>query len=550
MRERWRRPWTFLLLGGYAGVLCVLARVFYGSLVPQGDLRFSKSFLGLGAPLFWTFVAWQIAGWVPLGLLLAAPSLSAERERGALEEYVLAGLTGAQLVRAKWRSVQGLALVLVVAPLPIAAICFSLGGISPLEFISANALCVGVAMASCALGMSISAKHKTVSGAFTEALKSVGYLALLGCPLLFLTPRLPPALLLGLGALLLWVPYRLLSDVERDMIWLALRLEMDAPVLPDHPAPHTARSVAMEPGLLEFAAAEGFAGRPMLADELALYLNTAEVERERLDPPPSRLDLALQNWVSGNPLALREVTTQLRSWRRSLLLGEPPPLFTLRASVGTGATLSLVAAFFPPVGWLALSAFWIGGLAAIGQIALLSSIGFVRERRGGMIAQLHLCALSPLEIVGAKIVSPLVLTARFWGFFLLICALVSLSLAPFWMLENVLMVALLSVFASCVGTLCSLFFRHQATSASASVGTLLVALVVLPRVFGPMLFQAPPFLEVWWLAPLRSLRPFDVERPMFVLAPLFPSVPLGAAALFLWSLRRWRTARDESPRGR
>lgn len=67
-RERWRRPFTFVLLGVYGAFLSYLAFVFYGALVPQGDVVFSKVDLGLGAPVFWRFVRVQTALWIPLGL--------------------------------------------------------------------------------------------------------------------------------------------------------------------------------------------------------------------------------------------------------------------------------------------------------------------------------------------------------------------------------------------------------------------------------------------------------------------------------------------------
>lgn len=546
-RGRWRSPWTFVVLGLYAAMLGVLARVFYGALVPQGDILPSKFSLGLGAPLFWKFVGWQIAGWIPLGLILAAPSLSLERERGTLPDYVLAGLSGRQIVRAKWMSLASFAAVLVVAPLPIAALCFPLGGVSGWDFASANALCIGVALSSCALGFSISANHKTVSGAYVAAVGAAFKLGLLACPLLFLASSLPFWLLWSLAIGLALIPFRVVPRVQEEFEWLATRLETEAPRTPDYEDRATPfAQLQLERAALALAEAEGQTRAPLRSEELALWMNAAQVERGRLDPPPSKFDLQLQGALAQNPLAERDVQLQLRAWRRSLVLSDsdPMPSFSPLASCGAGLALSFIGCLVPPVAVLWAWLFLMGALAALVQIALLAANGFARERRAHMITQLQLSALSPQEVVLAKFVAPLLLSARFWAYPLLILGLGSLALGPLWMGIRILVALALCQLASALGNLMSLRLRHVTVSASASLGALFVLLVVLPVIFQPLLFHAPRWLEVWWLAPLRVLLSSGGDS--FPLARLFVSLQVLSFSLLGACLRCWKRVRDET----
>lgn len=536
MRERWRRPWTFVLLLVYAAALATLARVFYGALVPQGDVEFSKLGLGLGAPLFWKFVACQIAGWVPLGLLLAAPSLAIERERGALTDYLLAGLGAEQVVRAKWRSLAGFALVLVVAPLPVAALCFPMGGVSAWDFVAANALCVSVALSSCALGLVLSAKHNTVSGAFVEAVKACVEVSLLAVPLAFLLPSLAPGVLLVGAVGLAFLPRSLLRHIEAEFAFLGNHLELDARRLPDYQAPSS------------FSFGQNSLGErvPLLTPDVTAGNNAAQAEGA-FDPPPSRFDLQLEQVVARNPLARRDVGLQLRAWRRSLLLSDSDPLpkFSPLSSLGVGVVLVAIGYLVPPMLFLFLALFWMATLGALVQTALLSANGFARERSGHMITQLQLSALSSAEVVSAKFVTPLLLVARFWGYPLLILALSCLPLNPLEIGLKILVALALLVLASALGNLMSLRLRHISLIAGATVGALVVLLGVLPMVFQPLLLHAPRWLELWWLAPLRALlwvRADSLASP----ARLFVSLSVLCLLLFGACVRGWKRARDES----
>ncbi|BCM90196.1 hypothetical protein IAD21_02047 [Abditibacteriota bacterium] len=540
VRERWRRPWTFLLLGVYAAFLAILARVFYGTLVPQGEIAFSRQGLGLGAPLFWKFVLWQIAGWFPLGLLLGAPSLALERERQSLTEYALAGLDSRQIVRAKWWSLASFALILVVAPLPVAALCFPLGGVSLLDFWSANIFCVGVALASCAIGLSISATHRTVSAAFVDTLKAILSIGIpLGPPLLFFSFSPPPELLIIMGVAFAVLPLHFIPKAEQEIFFVMQHLEIDAPQTPDYTPSEDKVPLRLEPALVKFAEGAAKAHEPMSAQELARYMNAAEVERGRFDPPSSHLDKALENFVARNPVAWRDVHTQLRSWRRQFLLGEPPPIFSLRASFLVGGVMGLMGWASSQFG-LATLLYVLWHLSFIPiflQIILLSASGLTRERAGNMMVQLKLSALSSSEILSAKIVAPFVLGARFWGFPLLMLTLAALGYDASRVGLEAILFALLGLLASQLGTLCSLLFRAISLSTSAALFVLVVLFLVLPSVFSSMLFVAPTPLQTWWLGPVRALIWGTGE--MAIMGHLLLS--FSVLIIFLWwvCLRKW-----------
>ena len=527
-----------MLLGAYDGALAILARVFYGSLVPQGDIPFSKQGLGLGAPLFWHFVAWQIAGWVPLGLLLGAPILALERERRSLPELALAGIKSRQIVRAKWNSLASFALVLVVAPLPVAALCFPLGGVSPMDFVAANTLCVGVALASCSMGLALSATHKTVASAMVDALVRVFVLGFFACPLLYLAPSLAPELLFLGGILAALLPVYLLPRIEEEITFLTRHLEIDAPQTPDwSPDPETV-PLRLEPQLLAVSAGAQAAREPMSSQELARWMNAVQVERGLLDPPPSQLDLQLEAIAaSSSVLAARDVRTQLRAWRRALVIGEPAPIFSLRAALAVGAALAGLGVLgIASTTMHVLFDLLIG--AATLQTALLSSGGWARERAGNMMAQLRLMTLSSPQIVGAKVVAPLLLGARFWGIPMVGLALAALPSAPARVVEEAAVGAGLLLLASLVGNVCALRFRAVTLATPLALGILVGLFLVAPAVFSPMLFHAPAPLELFWLLPVRALLVGGGETGP--LAPMTLSLGGVCAGLWVWALRLWR----------
>ncbi len=91
----------------------------------------------------------------------------------------------------------------------------------------------------------------------------------------------------------------------------------------------------------------------------------------------------------------------------------------------------------------------------------------------------------------------------------------------------------------------SLCLHHILLIAGATVGALVILLVVPPLVFQPLLLPTPAWLEEWWLAPLRTLlwiRGASLALP----ARFLVSLIVLCLLLFGACVRGWKQARDES----
>ena len=224
MRERWRRPLTPMQLALFAFAMAWLAYEFYGAIVPVGDTQ-TATVSGSGREFFLAVSRLHLLAWIPGGMLLAAPTLAAERERGHLSDWVLAGLTPDLIVRAKFRALAGYALVLACVPFPILALCFPLGGVAPGELAATGVLTVVVALNSVALGLMISASSARVAKAMGGALLAGTLMLIVGGPVLALVVAakwpgiLAMALLLAVGPVV-WVEFardNFAGEVQRQI---------------------------------------------------------------------------------------------------------------------------------------------------------------------------------------------------------------------------------------------------------------------------------------------------------------------------------------------
>lgn len=453
-----------------------------------------------------------------VGTLLGAPLLAAERERRAFPEYILAGLTGAQIVRAKWRSLAALALVLVAAPLPILALCFPLGGLSPMDFVAANALCLGVALASCAWGLVVSAQHSTVSEAMRAALFELFPLGAVWMVIVFLAALLPLEIIFVFGALLALAPILMLRKTVEEVEWLAFRLESEAPgVEPKRVWNSLGLRPGVSPSLLIGLSAEN------LRESEALFSWSSEAERSQFDFSPSWFDLWLQKRAAFNLLARREVAAGLRDWRLRFVIGEPAPFFTWPWCLGCGMVL-LCANILLGAGKLSALIWGLCALFAGVQVAVMASNGFIRERAARMLWALQLSALRPWEMVAGKTLAPLLLGARFWLFPLLVL-LIGTFASGFWAgLGLFSLTASWLALCSALGVFCSLIFRHAPLSLGTTLGFLAFGFAVCPLIFQPLLLQAPAWFGQMWVEPLRVFWGLS---------------PDGSWALAIWQIAFW-----------
>ena len=369
MRERWRRPLTFLQLALWAFALALAGYKFYQGLVPPDGFAEKSGLAGTGRALFYAVGRTQMLAWIPIGMLLAAPALAVERERGHLPEWILAGLRPEQIARAKFRALAGFVAVMACLPFPVLTLCFPLGGISLEEFGALGALTVALALASAAAGLRVSAQSDTVAQASASAL-SLGVGTLLwGGVIVFVVTLLGPSAMLLLAIFLFWLSYDYsraaaldwsdeIENIgsERGQAWPVALSEILSTPFQSAPAPPP-----------------GWAQTPR---ERAA--RQAELPVQHYTP----LETWLLHCAASNPVARRELNRHFRA-RTEDWVGEPLwalPLLRMAALwVGVGALGLALNWWFGGVDWFKLASMGIVAAAMIGA-ALASAPGLARER--------------------------------------------------------------------------------------------------------------------------------------------------------------------------
>ena len=107
----------------------------------------------VGHSLFVALSFVQVVAWLLIAPALSATSISSERERGLLESLLMSQLRPREIVGGKLGVSASFVAILIVATLPILAMCFLLGGVSPGEF--GGALAIQLATAFCALSLGV-----------------------------------------------------------------------------------------------------------------------------------------------------------------------------------------------------------------------------------------------------------------------------------------------------------------------------------------------------------------------------------------------------------
>lgn len=164
VRARWRGWRDPGILFGYAALLALSVVLMYASTSTFGD-SFQQQTGRLGHEMFLALSGMQIAGWMLLGPALTATSIAGEREAGLLDSLQLTPMTPRQLAWGKLASAASFFGLLMLAPLPVTAICFLTGGVSPGEFCAVFALQAATALGAAAIGLFASAWCRRASGA-------------------------------------------------------------------------------------------------------------------------------------------------------------------------------------------------------------------------------------------------------------------------------------------------------------------------------------------------------------------------------------------------
>ena len=543
MRERWRRPLTLFQLAIFVSALAWIGYNIYYTTVPLGQSVAMDSLQGVGRGYFFALAIWHALAWVPGGLLLAAPSLAAERERGHLTDWILAGITPAGIVRAKFRALAGFVLVMVCVPFPIFALCFPLGGVSPLDFAACFALTVAIALNSVALGTLISASCATITRALAGALFASVLTLFFAAPLLWNIFGGSWGAPLVLTLAILWLP----------SVWVAaakntFAFEVERHIKNDD-------SPRFEPPIVVAPAAKPepqSAGQSAQSDRVQTVLATAAT------PSFSQIESLILSASESNAIAHRDVKRRFVGRRANTVYGEDEiPNMPLWVWLGVwllvGVAGLAMKQLAPEMSLLQTGVFLVL-TPAMGYVALGAAPGFTQERAKKMLSALQMTALSPRDIVVGKVAGVLLLCAQYFGGPLLALCVTALGYGPRSALTLGVFGVCCVVFTAMGSLTLSLWSRKTEIVALGALASIAALWWVLPTLyinnnFG-LFFRAPRWLELLWLAPIRVvLEPSSDLHLALALAQLSAICAAGtliAGGLCVRQLRRTRAEEEAS----
>ncbi len=454
-RVRWRGARAYWLALGYA---CFLALVLWWSY--NSSLSFLSTqdqtpmdALGtaaqLGHDLFKVLCFCQLGAWLLLAPILTAASISGERQKGLLEGLLLSRLRPEQIVYGKWVSALSLIVLLQLAGLPVMAVCFLLGGVSPGEVIGALAILLSAAGCGAACGIASSSCSRNNSDAASGAIVSVvgwmlgtgmAYIALRGSGYI---PLVNEAVLLIVGAnpivsmIMLFSPlpssggnqfefglWRVLMASGCGWMFSVAGMGLLSALLLKHAGQVLRRSPERfdEPPVVSRAAASTY--RPTtssmadMAQGEAHQLEVGHLRRPQLGhirPEGSWQMPILERIVFGSAMMQRELTLLWR-W----------PLLSENEKSGAGV-LVLFLFLFVCAGlngifesqssaqgvWSVLLMLY--GVAGALLCAARPASSIAREREGGLWQGLSLTLLSPSQVTSAKVLAPIVAALGYGG---------------------------------------------------------------------------------------------------------------------------------------
>jgi ABC-type transport system involved in cytochrome c biogenesis permease component len=217
LRARWRRPAAYLTLFFYAAPLALGMALIYADKAPgnlQETYQSSDEYVVVNPPLssvpvsslpgyataddvfsvgdqlaefgrdlFIGLAMLQVVTWLLIAPAIASSAIAAERERGLLEALHLANLPAHRVVLGKWLSTLSFMGLLFLVPLPVMAICFFFGGVTPEEFRRAAITVFATALCGSALGLWFSSRRARP----VQALRDVFVLVVLWSGLAYLS---------------------------------------------------------------------------------------------------------------------------------------------------------------------------------------------------------------------------------------------------------------------------------------------------------------------------------------------------------------------------
>jgi ABC-type transport system involved in multi-copper enzyme maturation permease subunit len=446
-RARFRHRGAFALLFGYAALLAAAMGWRYFTGVHEYATAHNPLFRisSLGHELFLALIWMQSLAWILIAPAITASSIAREREDGLLESMLLSPLVPRQILNGKLLSALSFIALVLLISLPIEAVCFLMGGVSPGEFFAALALHTTSAITGAMIGLACSAWSRRAGIALRSAYIGAGAW-LVGSLLSFWAVAVGPAL----GA----VPHWLVKTAGEWFAWTNPILATYAIAIPDAlqtSIPASATGIfADAPWTISLTFQWLLCAVLWQLSTLALHRPLEagdESKQNRLQAPVnfgpvaqlqsaqarqsreamSTLAAANHDWIEipgacrwhfSNPVLMREARGKFRMRR--------PPLWVALFE----GLLGLVVAFYyvKTLGYALLAArsretiWWVICFIGLFVIALCAAVmgasTFTREREGQTWNALHLSLLSPAEIVRAKL-----------GAILLAFAVYSL---PFW----------------------------------------------------------------------------------------------------------------------
>lgn len=162
LRLALRHGRSFLVLAVYVAALSAVIAFVY----PREEIALVETSAHIGRRIFEAFTRAQFVLVLLLVPALTAPMLTVEKEKQTLESLLVSGLTPYQIVLGKFYYSLFHVSLLIVASVPLTAVSFMLGGVSPLELAQAYgltfALAVGLMLMSLVVSAAVSRSHVAV----------------------------------------------------------------------------------------------------------------------------------------------------------------------------------------------------------------------------------------------------------------------------------------------------------------------------------------------------------------------------------------------------
>lgn len=466
LRARWRNGLSSVLLFCYAIILALAAGMVYASATfSSHDARLLRQMAETGHTLFLTLSGLQIAAWMLLGPALTATSIAGERERGLLEMLQLTPLSARRICGGKLMSVLSFVLLVMFAPLPMTALCFLLGGVSPGEFVAAFALQMATAVGGLCFGLWASSWSRRATTGMTLALGITIVWNVLSFIIFIAHEARSPWVNMSsamsawqsifldgvwrINPLLVFLTENLDARSRTGSSWLSTYATWDAPdslfcialqllfagaliastsralwrPLDDDDAEKQPKRRSSTRSRRNTSVTNEQSATPASSATPALLTHTASKRAWEIAP--------LARFRSGNPVLEREV----RRWSRAPRLGRVVARWTRLAALLVGGiyALGLIYLFGDPerrgneLFWLLAGVgIFLSALIACGLGAVL----FTREREAGTWQGVQLSLLSPRQILRGKIVPSWCATLAFCVLFwlpALLCVNVSWS---------------------------------------------------------------------------------------------------------------------------